>query len=87
MAGLVFGNVAGALESFFFKIIHYIVEGLRWIKQALIKVMHAIEKGITNAVNYEKTVVREAIRGISRHDDLMMGIAFALIFDFLGVNG
>jgi len=87
MAGLVFGDIAGAIESFFMKIIHYIVEGLRWIKQALIKVMHAIERGISNAVNYEKEVVKEAIRGISRHDDLMMGVAFALIFDFLGVNG
>ena len=87
MAGLVLGNVAGAIESFFMKIIHYIVEGLKWLKQALIKLMHAIEKGITNAVNYEKAVVTEVIRGISRHDDLMMGVAFALIFDFLGVNG
>jgi len=87
MAGILLGNIAGAIVDFIRMIKNTIIEGLKWLKQAIIVSLHAIEKGLTQAVSYEKTIAREAIRGILRNEELTYGILFALVFDFLGVNG
>lgn len=86
MAGLIFGNIAGAIVSSIHTMIHYIVEAIKWIKQGILKLIHWTGRGIREAINYEKTIVRESIRFLSRNDDIAFGLAFAILFDVLGVN-
>ena len=87
MAGLIFGNVAGAIVSFIRKLISLLVEAIRWIKQAIIKLYHIIRDGLREAVKYERTLAKETIRFLSKHDDIAFGVLFAILFDVLGVNG
>ncbi len=86
MAGIIFGDVAGAVVRFLHLVEEFIVDAIRWIKDAIIKLYGALERGMRTAVSYERTVVREAIRFFSRHDDLTFGLIFAILFDAMGVN-
>ena len=86
MAGILLGNVAGAVVSFFRTVVNLIVDAIRWIKQAILKLVPVVVNGIREAVKYERTIVREVIRFMSRHESVAWGLTFAVLFDVLGVN-
>ena len=87
MAGLILGDISGAVVDFFKEVADYIKEAVKWIKQAILKLYDIVRSGIKEAVAYEKDVVKEAIRSLGRNDSLLFGVAFAILFDTLGVNG
>ncbi len=86
MAGAILGDIAGAVVRFFHLVEDFIVDAIRWLKDAIMKLYGALERGMRTAVGYERTVVREAIRFFSRHEDLAFGLVFAILFDAMGVN-
>ncbi len=86
MAGVIFGDVAGAIVRFFHMVEDFIVDAIRWIKDAIMRLYGVLERGMRTAISYERTVVRETIRFLSRHDDLTFGLIFAILFDVMGVN-
>ncbi len=86
MAGLVFGDIADAIVRFLHYVEQFIVDIIRWLKQAILKLYDALKGGMREAIKYEREVVKEMIRFFSRHDDLAFGLLFAVLFDVLGVN-
>jgi hypothetical protein len=86
MAGAIFGDIAGAVVHFLHIVEQFVVDALHWIKDAIMKLYGALERGMRTAVSYEKTLAREAIRFFSAHDDLAFGLVFAVLFDVMGVN-
>ena len=86
MAGLIAGDVAGAIVSFFRKVVDLIVEAIRWIKQGIIKLYHILRDGLREAIRYEREIAKESVRFLSRHEDLAFGVLFAILFDTMGVN-
>lgn len=86
MAGVVFGDVANAIVSFFRKVVNIIIDAIKWLKQAILKLYDIMKTGMREAIKYERTLARETIRFLSRHEDLALGITFAILFDVMGVN-
>lgn len=81
------GNIVDALVKVLHLIAHYIVVALRWIKQGLYKVMHYTAMGIRQAIRFETKVVERGMYIMARNPRLAYGIAFALLFDYLNLNG
>ncbi|MEM0071229.1 MAG: hypothetical protein QW743_08590 [Candidatus Methanomethylicia archaeon] len=87
MAGLIFGDIAGALSRFFGEVETIVIDAIKWLKQAILKLFDLIKSGLRQTVSYEKTLVRESFRVMSRHPQLLYGVTFALLFDYLDANG
>ena len=87
MAGLVFGDISGAIVSGLRKLISEITIALKWIKQAILKAFHYISQGIKESVRYEKALTTTLLNNLSRDERTRNGVMFALLFDFLNING
>lgn len=81
------GSAVQAMIQFLRMIEHAIIVALRWLKQAIFKIFSAVKSGIRTAVIYEMNVTKELIRFLSRNPDIAWGLSFAILFDFLNVNG
>lgn len=81
------GGIMQAIVQFLRMIEHAVIVAFRWLKQAIFKIFDTVRSGIKTAVTYEMNITKELIRFLSRHEDLAWGLGFAVLFDFLNVNG
>lgn len=81
------GSIVNALINALHLIVHYIVVALRWIKQGIYKVMHYTAIGIREAVRFERAMAERTMYIMARNPRLAYGITFALLFDYLNLNG